>query len=268
MPPKDAANWTKNPQDLPNLLAFFSEQRARIGETGNWPQTVLNEAVVKTASFGPPTKGGPKTDKAIDGKWKALRKLYDYILQVKQKTYIGASGWTFTDEGGFNVNDDNRDAWNGRTLTLNLSPIRVGRRPVTSQPQFQGDDDDDDDDNSSQSQPFSQWSQSNYGDSQPPNTDHEGASQPPVSQQAPPTVPATPSLPKRPASDDVPPPWSNKRNKITGPEAIWGLKGSVDVCHVSYQKNRRGPELAVQDADAGHISISERARLSIMFGRD
>ena len=42
MPPKDAANWTTNPQDLTNLLAFFQAQRSRVGEGGNWDKTVLN----------------------------------------------------------------------------------------------------------------------------------------------------------------------------------------------------------------------------------
>jgi hypothetical protein len=69
MPPKDAANWTANPEDLANLLAFLNVQRSRVGEGGNWDRTVLNEAAAHMASLGPPAKGGPKTAAAIATKW-------------------------------------------------------------------------------------------------------------------------------------------------------------------------------------------------------
>jgi hypothetical protein len=63
MPPKDAANWTTNPEDITNLLAFFHTQR----------RTVLNEAAAHMASLGPPAKGGPKTATAIATKWGQVR---------------------------------------------------------------------------------------------------------------------------------------------------------------------------------------------------
>ncbi|KAK7016503.1 hypothetical protein R3P38DRAFT_3275786 [Favolaschia claudopus] len=111
MGPKNPANWTADPNDIKNLLQFFYDNRSRAGEGGNWDKTLLNEAAVYMASLGEPKKGGPKTPQSIETKWREIRKLYEYILQVKQKRYIGASGWTYTEEGGFNVTDEDREAW-------------------------------------------------------------------------------------------------------------------------------------------------------------
>ncbi|KAJ7502102.1 hypothetical protein B0H11DRAFT_1661708, partial [Mycena galericulata] len=93
------------------LLEFLHEQRSRAGDGGNFDKTVMNEAAAHMASKWPPKKGGPKTAGSIATKWKATRKRYDQILQAKQKTYPGASGWTYTDELGFNVTDDDQEAW-------------------------------------------------------------------------------------------------------------------------------------------------------------
>ncbi|KAJ6621295.1 hypothetical protein B0H10DRAFT_1945378 [Mycena sp. CBHHK59/15] len=59
----------------------------------------------------PPKAGGPKTANSIADKWKACKKLHEHFLKIKQGVYVGASGWTYTDEGGFNVTDDTWDAW-------------------------------------------------------------------------------------------------------------------------------------------------------------
>ncbi|KAJ7831777.1 hypothetical protein B0H14DRAFT_3463837 [Mycena olivaceomarginata] len=95
IPPKDSANWTENPEDLTIVLQFLHSQKIRAGQGGNFDKTVFSEA--------------PKT--AIADKWKACKKLHEYFLKIKQGVYVGASGWTYTDEGGFNVTDDTRDAW-------------------------------------------------------------------------------------------------------------------------------------------------------------
>ncbi|KAJ7261001.1 hypothetical protein C8J57DRAFT_1232559 [Mycena rebaudengoi] len=63
------------------------------------------------ARLGPPKAGGPKTASSCYTKWKQL------ILQAKQKTYPGASGWTYSDDKGFNVTDDTREAWNNFSKT-------------------------------------------------------------------------------------------------------------------------------------------------------
>ncbi|KAJ7801289.1 hypothetical protein B0H14DRAFT_3783820 [Mycena olivaceomarginata] len=39
------------------------------------------------------------------------KKLHEHFLKIKQVVYVGASGWTYTDEGGFNVTDDTQDTW-------------------------------------------------------------------------------------------------------------------------------------------------------------
>ncbi|KAJ7826810.1 hypothetical protein B0H14DRAFT_3722202 [Mycena olivaceomarginata] len=180
MPNKDEANWVADPQDITNLLLFFQEQRSRVGEGGNWDKTVLNEAAVYMANLGPPVKGGPKTASSIAT-----------ILQMKQKAYPGASGWTYSDELGFNVTDDNLDAWanfsrahpifkpfatcgwahfkiadeiipsraRGR-FVFSVGSLRPADLGLSSQSQSQ----DDDDESSQPSQPLTDsWSQSNYG---------------------------------------------------------------------------------------------------------
>ncbi|KAJ7908532.1 hypothetical protein B0H13DRAFT_2331302 [Mycena leptocephala] len=108
-PGKGYADWTTNPEDLTHLIDFLYEQRSRIGDGGNWDKTVRNEAAAHMASNWPPKKGGPKTANSIVTKWKGMRKLYDRILQAKQKAYPGASGWTYSDNLGFT--DDTRDTW-------------------------------------------------------------------------------------------------------------------------------------------------------------
>ncbi|KAJ7188843.1 hypothetical protein C8R46DRAFT_878223, partial [Mycena filopes] len=111
MPNATSADWVSNPEDTTNVLDFLKDNASRAGQGGNFDKTVFNEAAAHMAKNHPPVKGGPKTAKSIMTKWKALRKLHENITLVKQKQYIGASGWTYTDDGGFNVTDDNRDAW-------------------------------------------------------------------------------------------------------------------------------------------------------------
>ncbi|KAJ7699805.1 hypothetical protein B0H14DRAFT_3904480 [Mycena olivaceomarginata] len=260
MPPKDAANWTANPEDLANLLSFLNVQRSRVGEGGNWDKTVLNEAAAHMASLGPPAKGGPKTAAAIATKWGQIRKIFEAILQMKQKAYPGASGWTYTDEGGFNVTDETRDAWDNfskahpifkpfatsgwvhfRTVDEIMPSRARGRfvfsagftQPVVEDVPSQSQSQDDDDTQSECSQPLTDsWSQSNDGESQPASNDipasQSGATQA-TSQRTPtPSIPGTPaSNLKRPLSHEVDSPWSNKRSRVTGPESILALSRSV-----------------------------------------
>ncbi|KAK7015368.1 hypothetical protein R3P38DRAFT_2543759, partial [Favolaschia claudopus] len=105
MPDKSAANWTADPKDITNLLAFFHSVRSRIGDGGNWDKTVLKEAEVHMAGLGAPVKGGPKVWTAIRNKWKDVRCCAGLL------PCFCASGWNYSDELGFNVDDDNREAW-------------------------------------------------------------------------------------------------------------------------------------------------------------
>ncbi|KAJ7668051.1 hypothetical protein B0H17DRAFT_1142615 [Mycena rosella] len=110
MPRKDAANWTAHPENLTHAFQFLFDQKSRVGNDGNFDKTVFNEAAKHMAEKYPPQTGGPKTADSIMNKWKEAHKLHDFILQAKQKRYPGASGWIYTDNLGFNVTDDDRDA--------------------------------------------------------------------------------------------------------------------------------------------------------------
>ncbi|KAJ6631889.1 hypothetical protein B0H10DRAFT_1937637 [Mycena sp. CBHHK59/15] len=120
MPDKNVADWTTQPEDFTNALQFLHDQKSRVGDGGNFDKTM--------AENWPPQAGGPKTANSSMTKWKAVhgdmaqflsddnfqlqaRKLHEYILQAKQKWYPGMLGWTYTNELGFNVTDDDLDMW-------------------------------------------------------------------------------------------------------------------------------------------------------------
>ncbi|KAJ6622359.1 hypothetical protein B0H10DRAFT_1944740 [Mycena sp. CBHHK59/15] len=330
---KEPADWALNPEDLPHLLDFLHEQWSHVGDGGNFDKTVMNEAAARMAS----KKGGPKTAGSIATKWKVTGKLYEQILQAKQKAYPGALGWTYTDELGwtytdklgwtytdklgFNVTDDDQEAWSNFakahlhfkpfatcgwphfTTVDKIVPSRALRCHVfspgtilpsgptlapsqqsqesqqLSQQQSQGDDNDSD-----HSQPFSDWSQSNVGDSQSPDltntvpASQSTASRAPVSLHS-----CTPSTAlKRSATDDIEPPWSSKHGKTMGPESILALGRSVDgigkvietVFAPSPKSSAMSPtkndetarKLALQDMHGGYIMSDECTRLNILFG--
>ncbi|KAJ7182313.1 hypothetical protein C8R43DRAFT_940469 [Mycena crocata] len=280
MPPKDSADWTTNPEDVTHVLDFLHKQRSRVGQGGNFDKTVFNEAAEYMAREWPPKKGGPKTASAIMSKYKAvrvlasrqpsrrdgcpsqMRKLHEYILQALQKVYPGASGWTYTHEHGFNVKDEDQDAWNNFAKAHShfkpfatqgwvhfqkmdeIIPSQARGRYVynagASQPDTgasqpaddaSGPDlqspDNDFTQSSDLSQPFSdEWSQSNYGDSQSQAPD---ATQPAPSRTTAPPVPTTPASTLKRSPADVEVPWSSsKRSRVTGPESILALGRSVE----------------------------------------
>ncbi|KAJ7675185.1 hypothetical protein B0H17DRAFT_1207822 [Mycena rosella] len=286
-PGKGSADWETYPEDLTHLLDFLYEQWSRIGDGGNWDKTVMNEAAAHMASNWPPKKGGPKTANSIATKWKG-------------KAYPGVSGWTYSDDLGLNVTNDTRDAWSNFVKAhSHFKPFATRGWPhfiivdvivpscalgqyvfslgtadpavVPSQPSqepSQGNDDDED-----SSQPFSDWSQSNF-----------------ASQSTAPRAPAsihsrTPSTgSKRSAPDDIEPPWSSKCSKTTGPELILALGCSVDgigkVISTVFtpplkssamsptKKVETASKLALKDMHGGYIMSDERTWLNILFRRD
>ncbi|KAJ7446166.1 hypothetical protein B0H11DRAFT_2248994 [Mycena galericulata] len=314
MPPKNAANWTTHPEDLAHALQFLHDQRSRVGNGGNFDKTVFNEAAKHMADKWPPQAGGPKTADSIMGKWKEARKLHDYILQAKQKRYPGASGWTYTDELGFNVTDNDRDAWKNfskahphfkpfatrgwihfKTVDEIIPSLAHGRyvfnagasQPVNPAPaplEQSQDDAEEQEQRSDDSQPFSDWSQSNHGDSQPPDVDIPQPSQSTVAHGVSAPIPSTPaSTLKRAPYDDVEVPWSNKRTRTTGPESILALGRSVDgigkvmaTVFAPQKSSGMSPtkkveaarKMALEDMDGGYIGALDRTRLNILFGRD
>ncbi|KAJ6617499.1 hypothetical protein B0H10DRAFT_1948221 [Mycena sp. CBHHK59/15] len=266
-PGKGSADWTTNPEDLTHLLDFLYEQRSRIGDGGNWDKTVMNEAVAHMASNWPPKKGGPKTANSIAIKWKATRKLYDQILQAKQKAYPGTSGWMYSDDLGFNVTDDTQDTWSNfvkahphfkpfamrgwphfttvdvivpsralrqyvfspGTADPAIAPSQPSQEPSqpSQEPSQPSQGDDDDEDGS---QPFSDWSQSNFGESQSPDPTNSVPASQSTASRAPASLHSrTPSTgSKCSAPDDIEPPWSSKHSKTMGSESILALGRSID----------------------------------------
>ncbi|KAJ7199071.1 hypothetical protein C8J57DRAFT_1262076 [Mycena rebaudengoi] len=277
---RSASNWIADPSDTTRLVDYFYRIRASIGQGGNWAKAELNGAAQHLASFGPPKASAVKTADACATHWGRLRSLHDDILKAKHHTYPGASGFTWTDEGGFNIKEADLDAWEAFIKThgqfkpfanagwplwdkvheilpsgaqgqyiFNAASAQMADTGLVCSSQSKNDEEQSQT-SSSSSQLISDWSQTNFGDSQPANgTDPEPtASQPtthsssqpttvpatptPVSQ--PTTVPATPvpatPMPaaKRTASDDDEAPWSSKRRKVSGPEAISQLSRSVD----------------------------------------
>ncbi|KAJ6615705.1 hypothetical protein B0H10DRAFT_1949716 [Mycena sp. CBHHK59/15] len=61
MPRRGGANWVADPLDVERLVDFLYERRSRVGQGGNFDDTVMNEAAVHMASFGPPKKGDVKS---------------------------------------------------------------------------------------------------------------------------------------------------------------------------------------------------------------
>ncbi|KAJ6609508.1 hypothetical protein B0H10DRAFT_1954517 [Mycena sp. CBHHK59/15] len=59
------ANWVADPLDVERLVDFLYERRSRVGQGGNFDDTVMNEAAVHMASFGPPKKGDVKSLREI-----------------------------------------------------------------------------------------------------------------------------------------------------------------------------------------------------------
>ncbi|KAJ7841947.1 hypothetical protein B0H13DRAFT_2414039 [Mycena leptocephala] len=245
-----------------------------------------------------------------------MRKLYDQILQAKQKAYPGASGWTYSDNLGFNVTDDTQDAWSNfvkahphfkpfatcgwphfttvdvivplRALGQYIfSPGTADPTIVPSQPSqepsqpSQGDDDDED-----SSQPFSDWLQSSFGESQSSDPTNSVPASQSTASRAPASLHShTPSTgSKRSAPDDIEPPWSSKHGKTTGPESILALSRSVDgigkvistVFALPPKSSAMSPtkkvetacKLALEDMRGGYIMSDERTQLNILFGCD
>ncbi|KAJ7752290.1 hypothetical protein B0H16DRAFT_1837358 [Mycena metata] len=110
-----SCDWITNTGDKTNLVDFFHGIKSRIGQGGSWDATCLQEAAEFMQLLGPPAKGAPKTAASIRGVWAQIKKLHEAILLVMQKQYISASGWTYDQDLGFSVDDDNRDTWKAFT---------------------------------------------------------------------------------------------------------------------------------------------------------
>ncbi|KAJ7269212.1 hypothetical protein C8J57DRAFT_1469013 [Mycena rebaudengoi] len=104
-------DWVANPADKTELITYFKTIKEKIGQGGSWDETCLEMAAAHMRSLGPPLKGAPKNMKSVRSVWNGMKRVHDALVLVVQKRYPGASGWTYDQEHGFSVCDDNRDAW-------------------------------------------------------------------------------------------------------------------------------------------------------------
>ncbi|KAJ3715898.1 hypothetical protein DFJ43DRAFT_1141964 [Lentinula guzmanii] len=115
------ADWS-NPEDTGAVIQFFfkAENRGKLGQGGNPTKAALNECAAYLAKNQEVKKGGPKTAGAIGTRWRKIKSIFEAILAVKQKKFVGASGWNYDDETGFGVTESNIDEWNDfvRTHTI------------------------------------------------------------------------------------------------------------------------------------------------------
>ncbi|KAJ3873339.1 hypothetical protein F5051DRAFT_444356 [Lentinula edodes] len=119
-------------RDVEALVRFLHSQRSRVGQGGNFDSTVYNEAAKHLEARGPPSHGVAKTAVFIKKYYSStLQKLHTDILAVLQKTYTGASGWTYTHEGGFNVVSATEDAWrNFISVHKQFKPFKTSGWPL------------------------------------------------------------------------------------------------------------------------------------------
>ncbi|KAJ6460297.1 hypothetical protein C8R45DRAFT_941853 [Mycena sanguinolenta] len=103
--------WTSDPNDKIALVAYFKTIKHKIGQGGSWDQMCLESAAVHLVSHGPPAKGAPKNASSVKGVWAGMKKIHDTLVLVVQKWYPGASGWTYDQQAGFSVCDDNHSEW-------------------------------------------------------------------------------------------------------------------------------------------------------------
>ncbi|KAJ6613921.1 hypothetical protein B0H10DRAFT_2221765 [Mycena sp. CBHHK59/15] len=106
-----SCDWTTEPSDKIVLVTFFASIKDQIREGGSWDQTALEAAAKHMVAHGPPMKGAPKNANSIKGVWAGMKKIHDALVQVIQKRYPGASGWTYDQQAGFSLCDDNLEAW-------------------------------------------------------------------------------------------------------------------------------------------------------------
>ncbi|KAJ4477910.1 hypothetical protein C8J55DRAFT_561479 [Lentinula edodes] len=126
-PKKDQVDWKSSPGDVEALVRFLHSQRSQVGQGGNFDNTVYNEAAKHIEARGPPGHGVAKTAVSI-------KKYYNstaYILAVFQETYTGASGWTYSHEGGFYVVSATEDAWrNFVSVHKQFKPFKTSGWPL------------------------------------------------------------------------------------------------------------------------------------------
>ncbi|KAF9017266.1 hypothetical protein BDZ89DRAFT_1140815 [Hymenopellis radicata] len=103
------ASWDDDDRRV--LVDFLHGRKAEIGEGGNWTPTTLTAAESHMAATTTPAAGGPKTSGAIKTQWNSLKRTHEAIRQMKEKTYPGASGLTWSDDKGFDITPAMSTIW-------------------------------------------------------------------------------------------------------------------------------------------------------------
>ncbi|KAK7034105.1 hypothetical protein R3P38DRAFT_3496352 [Favolaschia claudopus] len=91
-------------QDQENLLSYLVDHVADAGDGGNFRAATFRGAAIYMESSR--TKGGPKTAKSCESKYRELRKLWK-LVQIIQ----GISGWTWSDKHGVTVTPATQGTW-------------------------------------------------------------------------------------------------------------------------------------------------------------
>ncbi|KAJ6489752.1 hypothetical protein C8R45DRAFT_929069 [Mycena sanguinolenta] len=247
-PGGQACDWTSDPNDKIVLIAHFKTIKDKIGQGGSWDQTCLESAAAHLVSRGPPVKGAPKNANSVKGVWGGMKKIHN--------RYPGASGWTYNQQAGFSICDNNRaeckefakqhpvfklfanKGWEFFDDVKDILPTRARGMRVFN-PAV-----------AAISQPLTDWSQTQSGFSQPAG----GLTQPVTLAPTNTPIPAAPGLARAPvpvtpsngvmpvvlaalgtpsgvkhaASDEFQTLWTTKKGKTTGPDALLALGGSVD----------------------------------------
>ncbi|KAJ7196953.1 hypothetical protein GGX14DRAFT_320748, partial [Mycena pura] len=97
------AAWTD--QDVVALLDILIRNMASAGDGGNFKMSVFNSAAAELNKVI--TRGGRKTGKSCQNKYKSLRKTLEAILHIKYQ----ASGFTWDDEHGTGIDIASEAAW-------------------------------------------------------------------------------------------------------------------------------------------------------------
>ncbi|KAH9172560.1 hypothetical protein EDB89DRAFT_1964914, partial [Lactarius sanguifluus] len=94
--------WTLSDEKL--LVGFLHEHRAASGDGGNFKMATFQAAAAIVEAKR--TIGGPKTMKACQNKWAALRRMFRAVQAI-----INHTGWNWCDEKGANIQPDQAGAW-------------------------------------------------------------------------------------------------------------------------------------------------------------
>ncbi|KAK1233259.1 hypothetical protein PQX77_003589 [Marasmius sp. AFHP31] len=100
---KPRAEWT--PEDEQKLMAGIVRRKSTTANGGNFRSVVFNEVAKE---LNPPMKGIPKTGQMCKNKYAQLKRLWEVVIRIHNK-----SGWpAFHREFGANITPERENNWN------------------------------------------------------------------------------------------------------------------------------------------------------------